>query len=373
MKQLLITAAIGLTAAGSMASAEKLKANIWFEPVHIMSKHAYIDWADKLRESSNGRFDFKVFTGGALVPPAASMQGVRDGIVDVGYHAGTYTPGELPITNILSYVAFGAEDAAAAALTITEMSFFNEAMQEEWANNGVIFAGANAGPVVYLMCKEKLTTHDQIKNKRIRMPGGVWATFAEALGATSVSVPSSEIYTNMERGLLACTGNDKTHLRSSSLWDVVNYVIELPMGVYSAGFTWAYNPDFWSGLTAEERGQLLQSNMEAFVTTQIAYANAVEEVSLIAREKGVEFVAPDQSLLNVREGFIANDYGGLRQIAKERFGVENMDPLIEEYRTTYAKWENLLTDIDRNNAAAFQTLVEQEIFSRIDAATYGVN
>lgn len=373
MKHILVTAALGLSLTGSIASAENYKANIFFEPVHIMSKNAYIDWADKLRESSDGRFDFKVFTGGALVPPAASMQGVRDGIVDVGYHAGTYTPGELPVTNMLSYVSFAAENSTAAALAITEMSFFNADMQEEWRKNGVVFAGSNAGPVVYLMCKEKLTTLDQVKNQRIRMPGGVWATFAEALESTSVSVASSEIYTNMDRGLLACTGNDKTHLRSSSLWDVVDYVIELPMGVYSAGFTWAYNPQFWNSLTDDDRKQLLQSNMAAFVSTQIAYADAEKEISAIAIQKGVEFVAPDQSLLDVRTSFIENDFGGLTQIAQERFGLDDIAPIVQEYRDTYAKWVGLLADIDTNDADALQSLVGREIYDRIDASTYGVN
>lgn len=137
-----IAATVMLASAGQ--ATDSFKANIFFPAQHPLAKFGYVEWAETLKEMSGGDLDAQVFTGTVILPPRSGLSGVRDGIVNVGYHAATYTPAELPITNAIQEMGFNYSDPLAMIAAATDFNMTNEAAMAQWKKAGIVFGGGIA-------------------------------------------------------------------------------------------------------------------------------------------------------------------------------------------------------------------------------------
>ncbi len=367
-----VTAVIALTTAPLTAVGKNYTANVFFSQTHVLSEQGYVDWAEKVSKATNGAINFEVFTGGSLLPPAASMQGLRDGVAHVGYHAGTYTPAELPIMNVISDLSFVNPDPLVMAFASTEFAIFYPAMQEEWKENGIVYGGGYATTPYHLMCRMEINSINDLKGKKLRVPGSAWSRFATHVGATTVSVPSSEMYTGLDSGSLDCVANAADALESFSLKDVVKSIVTLPLGVYFAGFEWGYNPSFWQGLDDAQRKILFNEMALAMVRIELKYQINAAHATDNAAQLGVTVVAPTDDMQASLDSFVAADIANVKQIAREKRGIGNPDSIIDDFLAVVTKWDRLLQDVDRTNEAALTELVKREIYDKIDPSTYGL-
>ncbi len=354
-----------------MAVEADNNANVFFSQTHVLSEQGYIEWAKRVSEATGGAVTFKVFTGGSLLPPAASMQGVRDGVAQVGYHAGTYTPAELPITNVISDLSFGNPDPLVMAFASTEFAMFHPAMQEEWAKNGIVYGGGYATTPYHLMCRTEIASIEDFKGLKLRVPGGAWSRFAEYIGATTVSVPSSEMYTGLDSGSLDCAANAADALESFSLKDVVKSIVTLPLGVYFAGFEWGYNPSFWRSINDAQRKILFDEMAVAMVRIELKYQVDAAHATDNAAQLGVTVVTPTDDMQVSLNRFVVADLANVKQIAREKRGIDNPDLLINDFLAVVTKWGSLLQDVDRTDETALTKLVKREIYDKIDPSSYG--
>ncbi|WP_051548237.1 C4-dicarboxylate TRAP transporter substrate-binding protein [Sneathiella glossodoripedis] len=260
---------IGMTGIGSVA-ADNLKANIFFPAQHPLAKFGYVQWAETVRELSDGELDAKVFTGTVILPPRSGMAGVRDGIVNVGYHAATYTPAELPITNAIQEMGFNYSDPLVMIAAATDFNTNNERAQEQWRKAGVVYTGGYSTPPYNLMCREPVKTLADLKGKRLRTAGAAMSRWAEEIGAVPVNIPSSEMYQGVEKGTLDCAVNVANDLKSRSLWDVAKHTTMAPLGLYWSGPMWAFNQSYWNDLTPRKREIFFRANARSMANLYVA-------------------------------------------------------------------------------------------------------
>lgn len=370
-----LTGAAALLAASisAPALAANYNANIFFADSHSLARGPYNEFAKKVTEATDGSVTLKVFTGGSLLPPNASMQGVADGVAQVSYHAGTYTPAELPINNLIGNIPFYKSDAAVIALASTEFGLTNPAALAEWKKNGIVFGGGYSTASYNLICSSKVETLADVKGKRMRMAGGAWTRFAEHVGAVPVSVPSSEMYIGLDTGSLDCAVTPGDSLVTFSLADVTDSLNTLSVGNYYAGFLWGYNPAFWAGLSADERSALfdqmayylVKGSMDNVSDADGAIADAVQAGKLST-------VEPDDALKSALADFAAADEAAVIAEAEGR-GVDNAEQILADYKAIVDKWAGLLEGVDRSDIEAMAELARTEIYGKLDPSTYGVD
>ncbi|GAB5467504.1 MAG: C4-dicarboxylate TRAP transporter substrate-binding protein [Rhodospirillales bacterium] len=377
LQKLMASAAVAVTcAAATQAGAETYSANNFLDATHPFSVENYTNWAEAVKERTDGEVEFDVFLGGVLLGGRASLSGTGDGVAQVAYHAGTYTPAELPITNIISELAFLTDNFYALAAASTIMSFTHPALLEEYKKNGVVFGGGYGTPIYYLICNTPITSAADLEGKRIRMPGGIWDRWGTAMGAVSVNVPSSEIYTGLDRGTLDCGVNPLDSLLSRSYWDVAKYVPNIPLGSYYSGPMWAYNADFWQEMTPEQRAVMLEEAGEAFIRSSMLYLeNTAEAQEVGAAEHGMQFMEVDPALMEKHLAFVEADAANLVQLAQERYGVseELAVDLVETFKALVAEWEQKLEGVEMTDQETLTRLFVEDIYKKVDPATYGVN
>lgn len=379
MKPFTKAAAIAALATGLIgtapAIAETYSANNFLDAGHPFSVENYDNWAKRVSERTDGEINFETFLGGVLLGGRNSLSGVADGVAQVAYHAGTYTPSELPITNTISELAFLTDNFYALAAAHTIMGFTHPLMIEEYDKNGVVWGGGYGTPIYYLICREPIESVADLQGKRLRMPGAIWDRWATEMGAIAVNVPSSEIYTGLDRGTLDCGVNPLDSLLSRSFWDVAKFVPDIPLGSYYSGPMWAYNKEFWQGRTDEQRGILLEEAGAAFIRSAVSYlANTEEALERGQAEHDVKLIEPNAELLERHKAFVKRDAENLVNLAQETYGVteEQAVDLITTFQTLVAEWEEKLDGIDWSDEEKLTEIFVEEIYKKVDPATFGM-
>jgi TRAP-type C4-dicarboxylate transport system substrate-binding protein len=365
--------AAGLAASGPAASQTEIIASIWFPDSHPLTKFGYLDLVQPLAQASNNQLRLRVFTGTALLPPGAHLSGLRDGIAHMTYHAGTYTPSDLPEDNVIAVLGIALQDNMVIAAAVSDFYLNDPAMKEMFKRNRIVFLGGYATPPYILMCRTKIESLSDIRGKRIRMPGAIHAEWARSVGAVPVNVPSTEMFTGLEKGQLDCAANAANDLRSRSLWDVAKHVTTIDLGSYFAGWQYAMNAQVWQRLSAANRRALLDSISDAIVDTAIGYQAEADSALAEAPSKGVAIVPPGADLqqnLTVFNTAIARDTA-LRE-GTERFRLRDAEGLVKRFEETVAKWQGLLQGVHRKDAASLKRILREHLYGRVDVATHGL-
>lgn len=147
---------------------------------------------------SGGRLRIAVFAGGELIPPLESFDAVSQGTVEMGHGAAYYWAGKIPAAQFFTAVPFGLN-----AQGMNAWMYYGggrelwqrlyepfDLMPMPMGNTGVQMGG---------WFRRKLTSLDDLKGLKIRMPGLGGKVMAKA-GANPVLLAGSEIYTSLERG-----------------------------------------------------------------------------------------------------------------------------------------------------------------------------
>ncbi|UIJ73422.1 C4-dicarboxylate TRAP transporter substrate-binding protein [Aurantimonas sp. HBX-1] len=365
-------AALAGFAAAPASAQTNFIANSFYDSAVPMSGEGYVQWAELVQKLSGGDLVPEVFTGTVLLAPRASLQGIQDNVVQVAHHAAIYTPSDLPVANAVQELGFAYSDPTVAIFAVTDFSMNNEVQLQEWQDEQVVYLGAYATPAYVLMCSSPVRNLAEIKGKRIRTAGSAVSVWVEEAGGIPVNVPSSEMYTGLERGTLDCATNSASDLVDRSLLEVAEHTTLLSTGMYWSGPQWGYNPDFWEGLTPEQRKVLMEASARSMARMVIAYGKKVDAGLEAAKAAGGNVYEPEEDLAaNVAE-FRERTSSAAAEKAGTDFGIAEPEALISDFELTMQKWQELLADVDTSDEDALTDLAMQEIYSKIDAETYGV-
>lgn len=362
--------ALGLLASAAQANPASLAT--FLEPTHIITRKMHTEWVEAVKQASGGEIEIEIFSGGALLPALGTVEGIASGVAQVGLMAAAYMPSQLPIANALGDFGFVNPDHFVLAFAYADFVMNEEVGYDDWRNNGVIYGSGFSTAEYHFMCSGEITSLEELKGKKARLPGGGWARFGDYISVIPVALPASEIYTSLERGALDCIANDLTSLTSGP--QILELTDSIVMASMMPGYNVAghmYNPDYWKSLTDDQRRLLLEEGARAMVNMQIAYDQESKAALETARDKGIRIVE-DPAMTAAREEFVANDIGGLTEIARDKYGIEDPAALFALFESYIDKWDGLFAEVDRYDAEAMFAIVKQNLVDPIDVATYGM-
>ncbi|SDE13673.1 TRAP-type C4-dicarboxylate transport system, substrate-binding protein [Salipiger thiooxidans] len=373
MKKLIVSTALAATLALPVSAETNFIANSFYDAAVPMSQQGYIQWAELVKELSGGDLVPEVYTGTVLLAPRASLQGVQDNVVQVAHHAAIYTPSDLPVANAVQELGFNFSDPLPTIFAVTEFSMTNPTQLQEWKDKSVVYLGAYTTPPYILMCSSPVRTLEELKGKRIRTAGSSVSVWVEEAGGIPVNVPSSEMYTGLERGTLDCATNAASDLVDRSLMEVAEHTTLLSTGMYWSGPQWGFNPSFWAGLTPEQRGVLMEASARSMARMIIAYTANAEAGLKASQEAGGNVYEPGDDLLASVTAFRQKAIDSVYATAQEQYGLSNGQEVIDDFLGKMEKWQGLLADVAPDDEDALTELAMQEIYSKIDPATYGAD
>ena len=157
-------------------------------------------FAKQVNEMSAGQFTIKVYGGGELIPSLEVFDAVSSGAAEIGHGASYYWAGKSPAAQFFTSVPFGMN-----AQQVNAWMYYGgglELWKEVYGKFGLLpMPGGNTGVQMGGWFNREIKTVDDFKGLKMRIPG-LGGKVLEKLGATVVLSAASEIYTNLERGVI---------------------------------------------------------------------------------------------------------------------------------------------------------------------------
>jgi TRAP-type C4-dicarboxylate transport system substrate-binding protein len=203
-------------------------------------------WGKDIEAASNGRVQITFYPGGQLMGAPQTADGIVNDIADIAFAHIDYSPGRFPVTEFLDLPNGYPTGWVGSHVAV---DFYNQFKPAEWNNMHLLLL--NAGTTAGLMThNKKITNLDQLKGVTLRGGGAVGDTIT-ALGATARDVPMTEMYDDVNKGVVdgALVGIET--LKSFKMGDVCKYTTFAWQVGSMYTFYLAMNLGKWNSLPAD--------------------------------------------------------------------------------------------------------------------------
>ncbi|MBV0911940.1 TRAP transporter substrate-binding protein [Anianabacter salinae] len=250
------------------------------------------EWIARIEEQTGGRVDITPYWGGSLVTSREGVDELAAGVADVGYIAPIYARSGYDMNRLVPGMFYGYTDPEKVLQVYMDLVETYPVFAEEL--QGVHVVGYNVGTPMHLLLRDKpVETLDDLQGLRIRSAVDFIGPLA-AFGAEGVTMPMTETYPSLEKGVVDGVIAPYEALKSLSFAEVVKYYSELPhsRGAYPSR---GVNSSVWDSLP-EDIQQVFDDNAEWLSLRTLELAQVAEMAGrTYGEEEGVVFntVAPE--------------------------------------------------------------------------------
>ncbi|MGR3452563.1 TRAP transporter substrate-binding protein [Pseudooceanicola sp.] len=163
-------------------------------------------WAEEVGKLSGGRIEIEILPIGSVVPHTDTLDAVGAGILQGHLTDPSYFSGKDPAFAMMGNLV-GAWSDPFEFLGFMESGGGNELYSELVEPYGVHFIGAAATEPEAFVSRVPIRTVEDLKGVKMRAPEGmVYEIFSKA-GAAPVSLPGSEIFSALDKGVVDAADN----------------------------------------------------------------------------------------------------------------------------------------------------------------------
>jgi TRAP-type transport system periplasmic protein len=243
-----------------------------------------VEWCNEIEKRTNGRVKITHFAGSTLAPPMQVYDSTVRGIADIGQSLMSYSPGRLPLTEVLS-LPLGFTSGYQATGLANE--YYRKFQPREFGDSKVMFLHAS-GSCIFMTRKPIQKTED-LKGLRIKV-NSENADIAHAVGAAPVTMPVSETYDGLQKGLLDGMLLSVETLKGYKFGEVIKTALENHAFSYSTGLFVIMNKARWDSFPKDIQ-QIIEKVNEEYVEKYGRLWNEMEkEGKDYGLSKGVNFV-----------------------------------------------------------------------------------
>ncbi len=320
--------------AGSLLLAGTVKAEDSISAVHafpetLIYTKSFLSFVDKVNEAGKGIVQIEVRGGPEAIGMFQQPDAVRDGIVDMVYTPGSFYGGALPEKDAMVASNLTAVETRANGGTELMDSIHQEKMGLKylgWFDSGVCYN-------LWTRDEPAFDDDGNLKVDGLKLRGNAVynAFFTNYLKAQVIDLPTGEVYSALQRGVVDATGWTQIGLIDLKWNEFLNYRIEPCF--FSTDLGVIVNLEKWESLSDESK-KVLQ---------EVAIQHEQDSVEALKGKRDEDFAALDAAGMKVvsLEGEAkANYLAAAREKTWERMkglmaespqGDGNYDKLIELY------------------------------------------
>lgn len=287
---------VGVSAAASAAEINWRMATPWSGGPWL-ERDAQL-FADRVSELTNDKIAIEVYPGGTLGSALRVTNTVKSGVAQVSHNYINYDYGTDPTTALLAGHSSG--------LTPEEFMLWmyeggGADLYEEYRRevfDVVAFPCAILGTEIFLHSNKPVRTLEDFQGLRLRT-SGAWAEIASRLGASTVVMAGSDIYSALERGVIdAAEWGSPEMNRPTGFQEVAQYVIT--PGVHQSGgfLECQVNTSTWEELSEEDQSMLRLAGKLSVFDTWLASSFADLEAYQALVDGPNELIELDQSFID---------------------------------------------------------------------------
>ena len=242
---------ISSIAFSAMAADVTLIISSWAPPSHGMNATMFPKLIKMMEEATEGRVTAKIKY--KLGSPPAQFDLIQDGVADITWIFHGYNPGRYVVTKVVELPGYaGSAKAASVAYWKAHQKFFTSANEHK----GVKLIGLMTHGPGQIHSVRKITKLSEIKDLKLRMPGGVASDVGAALGASGISVPAPKVYETLASKAADGVTMPMEAKKGFKLTEVAQNTLIMPGGFYRGSFAVIMNQEKFDSLSAKDQKAL---------------------------------------------------------------------------------------------------------------------
>ena len=254
-------------------------------------------FANRVKEMSNGQFIIQMNTGGAIVPPFTEQEAVSKGSLDLSCSSSMYIRGKFPSSVLFgtSFGKFKQHEFMAWCESGGGYELWQEMYERKGYNVHVLPPYAIYGTETLGWFRKPIRTLDDFKGLKYRTVGE-WGEVMTRLGASVMTLPSGELYTALERGVLDATDMSIPSFdKGLGLYEICEYLVFPGVHQTSGPFETLVNKDKWNALPDDLKAIVEAALREACFKSMTDWTLDDAEAVEFFKSKGVQIIslAPD--------------------------------------------------------------------------------
>ncbi len=278
-------AAVVFCIISSPAQAQmKLRLSTMWPPTHPHSV-LFNQWGKDVETATQGRVTVTLFAASTLSPPMQVYDNTVKGIVDVGTNLLAYSPGRLPLSEVLQQ-PLGYKNGLQASRVAN--AYYKKFQPKEFNDVKVMFLHAAAPGFIFT--KKPVKSIEEVKGLRIRA-NAENADIVKVLGAAPVTMPVTEAYDSLSRGVVDGTLFPIEALQGFKIGEVVKTVIENYGVSYATSMYCIMNKDKWNAISPADQKAIEKINDEYSDKFGKQWVELDKKAEEFAKSKGVTFIA----------------------------------------------------------------------------------
>lgn len=261
----------------------KLRYSNFFPPVHPISKLAE-EWIKEVEKRTNGRVKVSYFPGNTLAPPGQAYDAVVKGIADMAQNLLAYSPGRLPLSEVLQQ-PLGYTSGYQGTKLANE--YYKKFKPKEFDDVKVMYLHGVAPGTFHT--KKEIKSFDDIKGLRIKA-NAENAEIVKVLGGAPVTMPITETYDALQKGLAEGILLPNEALKGWRFAEVVKSSLDSSAVSYLTSMYVIMNKNKWNQISKEDQATIEKINEEWIEKQGNLWNKLDKEGKEYAIQKGVKFV-----------------------------------------------------------------------------------
>ena len=312
---------------------------IYLGPTHHMYKDGWSSLTQLINERSKGKIQVKEFLGGVLFKAQEGFKAIQNDICDIAPAYPNYSPTGFDLAFSVS-LPFMWENAYVGLRALEEI--YPKYFKSEYEKLGSKMITAGMTSNYHLFTKKPVTKLEQLKGMKVRSAGGLINKVLERFGMIPVSVPSPEIYTTLQRGMVDACIFSWASADSYKLYEVTNYVTQIGPGFFVFGpLTVVVNPRWLDKLPPDLKKIVYGAGREAGFNVSYSYEKQTEAAVKKHLEHGVKILTlTDEELERWKQASQPVVHDWVKNMENKGLPaaqlLEEMKALNEKYKTKTA-------------------------------------
>lgn len=299
MKYTIITALLATTAGVSAAQAQTvMRCSHQLPPAHHIA--IVVDqWAAEVEAQSGGSIDVQVFGADSLIKANDNILAVAKGEIECAFSLNFQWGRTLPIMNVtVGPYTMSSIEAWQKWPTSEAAAYLEDKLLEKGVKNVAWMFQTNSS--VFTSKGKFLQTPEDFAGIKMRGLGPAFDRGLEAMGATTVSMPGSEVYQGLATGVIDAAVTDVAAAWSRKYYEVQDHFVVVPvLAAYLHGYV---TPSFYDGLDDSQKEALrvagekaaswaLEASIEASASAPDQLRSAGVQVHVATDEENEAFKA----------------------------------------------------------------------------------
>jgi len=346
------------------ASALELRAASGAPPAHPATDPLYKTFAEATGAAEGADLTVRLF--GVEVADIRGMVGaLQSGVIDVGNVLTGYYVADFPENSLVGDLATLGKNGQAMTGAVTEYTLTCGECMAEFDKMGLVYLGTSSTSPVWLLTNKPVNSLADMKGLRLRTGPVPFMRWAEAMGAIPQTISVNEEYEAMSTGLMDGTIASASNLASNRLYEVVKFIIPVPIGTSHSSSSFTFTKETWQAMTPGQREAARKAATLAMAGFEPAIRRQADEAVETAKGMGAQVLDVAADLNEANLAYEATAVATGIEVGKTQYKIADADVKVQRFVDLVNKWNGLIT-AEHDDPAKMAALLEQEIWSKID-------